>query len=124
MTLKELYERIDGDYDAAKRILPMDKLIAKFIVLLLKEESCGKLMKAAEATDTTGMFEAAHSMKGVCANLGLVRLSSMASVVAEEFRPGKSRSMPDEELAAHLAILREKYEGTIAAISEFAAEQA
>ncbi|MBP3731206.1 MAG: Hpt domain-containing protein [Mailhella sp.] len=123
MTLRELYESIDGDYEAAKRILPMDKMISKFIILLLKEESCGKLMKAAEANDSTGMFEGAHSMKGVCGNLGLLKLSSMASTVAEEFRPGKPRKMSDEELKSHLDALNAKYQDTIAAIKQFAAEQ-
>ena len=124
MTLQELYSVIGGDYDAAKRILPMDKLISKFIVRLLSEDSCDRLIKAAAENDSKGMFEAAHSMKGVCANLGLLSLSSMASEVAEEFRPGKSRTMSDEALSAHLESLKEKHAAAMAAIRQFADEQA
>ncbi len=123
MTLQELYSAINGSYEAAKRILPMDALIGKFIIRFLSEDSCDRLMKAASENDEKGMFEAAHSMKGVCANLGLLELSSLASDVAEEFRPGKTRKMSDEELSSRLAALKEKHEATVAAIREFASGQ-
>ncbi|SDM70841.1 hypothetical protein SAMN04490370_105190 [Eubacterium ruminantium] len=35
------------------------------------------------------------SEKGVCANLGLAKLSEEVSVISEEFRPGKSRKFSD-----------------------------
>ena len=123
MTVQELYACINGSYDAVKRILPRDELISRFIIRLLSEGSFSRLMQAASAKDAEGMFEAAHSMKGVCANLGLLELSSMASVVAEEFRPGKARKMSEEELASHLGILKEKYEADMEAIRRFASGQ-
>ena len=123
MTVQELYACINGSYDAVKRILPRDEIIGRFIIRLLSDDSCTRLMQAASAKDAQGMFEAAHSMKGVCANLGLPELSSMASVVAEEFRPGKTRKMSEEELASHLGILKDKYEADMAAIRRFASGQ-
>ena len=82
MTLQELYGRIGGSYEAARRILPMDTLISKFIIRLLSDGSCGRLMEAYAHDDARGIFEAAHSMKGVYANLGLLELSSMSSARA------------------------------------------
>ena len=75
MTTQELYNQIGGSYDSAKKILQMDRLIGKFILKFLDEKSCAKLLNAYQANDPVGMFEGAHAMKGVCANLGLDKLS-------------------------------------------------
>ncbi len=123
MTIQELYARIDGNYEAVRRILPMDALIGKFIIRLLSDDSCDRLMKAYSENDFGGMFEAAHSMKGVYANLGLLDLSAMASAVAEEFRPGKERKMTESELSELMGSLKEKFDSSMASIREFEAGQ-
>lgn len=123
MTVQELYESIGGSYDSAKKILQMDMLIGKFILKLLDDTSCQRLLDAAQAGDPVGMFEGAHAMKGVCANLGLNDLSAAASVIAEEFRPGKERTMDQAVLDQRLAELKDKYEETVAGIRKYAAEQ-
>ena len=37
----------------------------------------------------------------------------------QDFRPGKSRTMADEQLDSHMEQLRAKYEETVAAIQKF-----
>ena len=123
MTVPELYESIGGSYDSAKRVLQMDKLIGRFVVKYLDDASCRNLMAAAAAGDEAGIFEGAHAMKGVCANLGLDSLSQAASAIAEEFRPGSARTMDRAELDARLAGLKAMYDRTIEGIRAFAAEQ-
>lgn len=123
MTVQELYESIGGSYNSAKQILQMDKLIGKFVLKFLDDSSCQNLLSAAAAGDEKGMFEGAHAMKGVCANLGLNDLSSAASAIAEEFRPGSTRTMDQAQLDQSLAALKEKYDQTIDGIRKFAAEQ-
>ena len=123
MTTQELYANIGGSYDSAKRILQMDRMIGRFIVKFLDEKSCGKLFAAKEANDPTGMFEGAHAMKGVCANLGLDELSRMASDIAEEFRPGHTPAMSPAELDQRFDELKALYDRTIAGIQQFQAEQ-
>ena len=71
MTLQELYQNIDGDYDQALRVLRMDKLLDKHIRKLTKNGVITQLLAAGETMDPTALFEAAHAAKGVCANLGL-----------------------------------------------------
>ena len=122
MTVQELYESIGASYDSAKRILQMDKLIGKFVLKFLDDKSCEKLMSGWAAKDAAAVFEGAHAMKGVCANLGLNHLSEQASAVAEEFRPGNARTMDDDAVTALLAALRADYDKTIAGIRAFAAE--
>ena len=123
MTVQELYENIGGSYDSAKRILQMDKLIGKFILKFLDDKSCEKLTSAWEARDAAGVFEGAHALKGVGANLGLNSLSEQASAIAEEFRPGNERKLDDDAVTERVATLKADYDKTIAGIQAFAAEQ-
>ena len=122
MTVQELYEKIGGSYESVKKILPTDKMIGKFVQRFLTEQSCGKLFAAHEAGDETGMFEASHALKGVCANLGLDELSRRASEISEEYRPTKQKTMSPDEVNQRMAELKELYERTIAGIQEFAAQ--
>ena len=123
MTVQELYESIGGSYDSAKRILPMDQLIGKFVVKFLDDKSFEKIETASQTGDGSGIFEGAHAMKGVCANLGLDSLSQAASVLAEEFRPGNTRTMDDAEVQAKIAELKVRYEQTMEGIRQFSAGQ-
>lgn len=109
MTLKELYSEIGGDYDQAVRVLRMEKLIDKHIRKLTKNGVVDGLLDAGKRMDPRELFEAAHAMKGVCANLGLVSLSEMASEIAEEYRPGNPRKLSDEEVSGRTRMIEELY---------------
>lgn len=119
MTVKELYESIDGNYENALKTLMMDSLIEKFILKLPEDSSCPELLKAAETMDPKLLFESSHAMKGVYANLGLDKLSQAASVITEEFRPGHARAMRDEEVKEKIEEIRRLYETTAAAIQSY-----
>lgn len=123
MTVQELYARIDGNYAAATRILMNDALIARFIVKLAEDTSFDKLSAAAETMDAQGIFEGAHAMKGVCANLGLDKLSQAAGELTEEFRPGRARTMDDDAVREKTEALRAFYGRTLDEIRRFAAEK-
>lgn len=123
MTVQELYERVGGSYDNAKRILQMDKLIGRFVLKFLDDKSYEKLTAAWAAKDAAGVFDGAHAIKGVCANLGLSTLSEQASAIAEEFRPGNARTMDDAEVDRRMEELKATYDRTIEGIRAFAAEQ-
>jgi HPt (histidine-containing phosphotransfer) domain-containing protein len=121
MTVKELYDRIDGDYGAALKIMMADTMIAKFIARVPDDPTYGRLMAAAETMDPEGLFEAAHTLKGVTANFGLTKLSTLASRLTEEFRPGKERTMSDEEVREMLEAIRKLYTQTVDGIRAFTA---
>ena len=122
MTLKELYTMIGGDYDQALRVLRMEKLLDKHIRKLSKNGVIDHLLEAGKIMDPATVFEAAHAMKGVCANLGLTQLSNLASDIAEEFRPGNSRTLTDEEVARKLALIEDLKKKTMEGISQYEAE--
>jgi HPt (histidine-containing phosphotransfer) domain-containing protein len=120
MTLQELYESIDGDYEQAKRVLRMDKLIDKHIRKLTTNGVVSNLLAAGDAMDPTELFERAHAAKGVCGNLGLVKMADYASDIAEEYRPGNTRTLTDDEVKGKLQELAALYEKTEAAIAQYA----
>lgn len=119
MTLKELYARIDGDYDQALRVLRVEKLLDKHIRRLTKRGAVDRLVACADTMDPTELFESAHAVKGLCANLGLVKISDLASDIAEEYRDGNERTMTDDEVKAKLAQIAELYDRTVDGINAY-----
>lgn len=119
MTLQELYAQINGDYDHATRVLRVDKLIDKHIRKLPKNGVVDELLQAGQEKDPGKMFETAHAMKGLCANLGLLRLSDLASDIAEEYRPGNSRTLSDDEVDGKLQEIASLYAKTVDGINQY-----
>lgn len=119
MTLQELYSVIDGNYAQAQQIMKLDKLIDRYIRRLKTSGIYEKLTAAGETMDPVGLFESAHAMKGVCANLGLDNLAALAGTITEEFRPGNSRSKSDEEVKGILTEIDELYRKTLAGIEQY-----
>ena len=91
MTIQELYQNMGADYEQAIRVMRLDKLVDKHFRKLAANGVVDQLIEAGRGMNPTELFETAHAVKGVCANLGLTRLSEAASEIAEEYRPGKSR---------------------------------
>ena len=121
MTLQELYAAIGGDYDQAVRVLRIEKLIDKHIRRLPTNGVVDGLLDAGGSMDPTELFEKSHAMKGVCANLGLVKQSAAASEISEEYRPGNQRQFSDEEIKAKLEAIRSDYTVIVEKIREYEA---
>ena len=119
MTLEELYASIDGNYEQAQRVLKMDKLIDRYIRRLKTNDVAEKLAAAGETMDPKGLFESAHALKGVCANLGLVKLADMADEITEEFRPENTRKLSDSEVKAKLDAINELFSKTLEEIGKY-----
>ena len=121
MTIQELYDQVGGNYDHAVQIMRMDKMISKYLLKLTDSDICDKLKEAAGSMDPGALFESAHAMKGVCANLGLDDLAAAVSEVTEEYRPGAGRKLSDDEVKAKLDEIFSKFEKTKAGIEEYKA---
>lgn len=123
MTVQELYEEIGGNYEHALQILRMDKMISKYLLKLTDSDLCDNCRAAAETMDGKAIFECAHAMKGVCANLGLDRLAAAVSEITEEFRPGSERKFSDEEVREKMNAVFEMYEKTVDGIRRYSGAQ-
>ena len=119
MTIQELYAEIGGNYEHAQQIMRMDKMISKYLLRLTSSGVCEKLKEASKSFDPAAMFESAHAMKGVCANLGLDDLAAAVGEVTEEFRPGAARSMSDDEVKAKLESIYAMYAKTEEGIKKY-----
>ena len=121
MTVQELYAKIGGNYEQAQKIMKMDKLIDRYVRKLASSGTYEKLSEAGKTMDPTQLFESAHAMKGVCANLGLDDMARTAGEITEEFRPGSVRKLTDAEIQEKLAALGEMYQRAVKGIEEYAA---
>lgn len=120
MTIEELYEEIGGDFATAVMRLQNEALVARFIVKFTSDQSCPGVIEAWKRGDDTATFEAAHMAKGVCANLALTNLTTLASEITEALRPGNEELRASVDVDALVAQLDEAYGNTIQAINAFA----
>lgn len=119
MTLKELYALMGGNYDQAVKVMRSDRLIDRYVRRLGSSGVYEQLTEAAAANDATGLYESSHAMKGVCANLGLDSLASLASDICEEFRPGNPSKMSDAEVEQKVQELGALYQNVMSAINQY-----
>lgn len=85
MTLEQVYAAIGGDYKGVMERLPS----ADFVPLkFLQDDSFPNLKKALEEKDAPTAFRAAHTLKGVCQNLGFDALYVPSSALTEALRVG------------------------------------
>lgn len=120
MTLQELYSQIGGDYEQALRVMRVEKLIDKHIRKLVTNGMVDGLVDAAERMEPAELFDAAHAMKGICANLGLTALAEMASEIAEEYRGSNQRKLTDEQAKEKIAQIEALYKKTAESIGKYA----
>lgn len=111
--IKSAYDKIGADYADAKRRLVSDDLVARFATKFLADDSFSKLEAGMAAGDVKAAFMAAHTLKGVCSNLGLTNLFEPASQLTEILRAGTFDGA--DELFAQV---KDQYENTVAALSE------
>lgn len=111
MTLKECYAALNGDYEEAMGRLRSERLVQKFVLKFLDDGSFDLLCRSMEAGDQPEAFRAAHTIKGVCQNLGFNRLYESSSELSEAMRDGKPLADP-----ALLERVKEDYAATAGAI--------
>ncbi len=120
MTLEELYREIGGSYEQAQRVLRIDRLIDKHIRKFAESDVMSELLAQRTAPDGAKIFESAHAVKGICANLGLAAIAALASELTEEFRPGNPRKLTDAEVAERIGETEDLYRRAVAGIRRYA----
>ena len=116
MTLKECYAALGGDYDEAMGRLRSERLVQKFVLKFLDDGSYQLLQDSLAAGDRNEAFRAAHTIKGVCANLAFSTLLASSEKLTEALRDGKPPQPGEEELIQQV---NENYQDTIRAIRAF-----
>lgn len=116
MTLKECYAALGGDYDEVMGRLRSERLVQKFVLKFLNDGSYQLLLDSLAAGDREEAFRAAHTIKGVCANLAFNDLLASSEQLTEALRDAKPPEPGEEEL---LARVRANYDRVYQAILAF-----
>lgn len=117
MTIQECYQKMGGDYSQVEKRLPSINLVRKFITKFLDDGSFSELCRAMRQGQPAGAFRAAHTLKGVSANLGFGRLMVSSGELTELLR-GKTEEIPADAVLL-LDKVRQDYELTAGAIRTY-----
>ena len=121
MTMEECYQELGGNYAGICKLLSNPSLIERFTARFLDDPSYYDLCREIENGNRQAAFRAAHTLKGVCANLSFTRLMETVSRLMEVLRPEADR-IPDAAVAL-LEDVRQDYQHTVDAIRKYQRER-
>lgn len=88
MTIREVYDSIGADYEGVVKRLPSEALVARLAAKYLNDPTYQQLTDALAAGDVETAFRAAHTLKGVCQNLGFSNMYAPVFEITEILRAG------------------------------------
>ena len=88
MTIQECYKEMGADYEEVFHRLPRESMVRKFALMFLNDDSYPKLEQSVKGGNAQEAFRAAHTLKGVCQNLGFTNLYQPAYELTEVLRAG------------------------------------
>jgi len=113
MSIKEVYESIGANYQDAMARLPGEAFVTRFALKFLTDKSFPELKEALEAGDAENAFRAAHTLKGVCQNLGFSNLYAPTFELTETLRAGHLEGTDKQ-----FELVAKQYKVTISAIEK------
>lgn len=117
MTIQECYKLLGGNYDEILDRLSNEKMIQRFVLLFLEDESFASLERAMASGNGNDAFSAAHTLKGVCANLAFTDLFHSSNTLTEELRNPPHQITEDAKDMFEL--VKRDYKKTVDAIQAF-----
>lgn len=119
MDLKELYSALGGDYEETLGRLMNEKIMGKFILKFPGDKSFEELEQAMTQNDLETAFRAAHTLKGVCLNLGMTGLFTPSNALTDMLRPQNIAQRDPEKIAEMFEQTKAKYAESLAAIKAY-----
>ena len=113
MTIREIYEMTDGDYSGVLERLSEEERVRRFVRMFAQDPTYAELERHLREKDAGEAFRAAHTLKGVCLNIGFTRMYILAGEVTEALRAGDL-----EAAEAAMPALRTDYARLVEAIGE------
>lgn len=115
MTLRECYESIGSNYEKAlMRMCNKESMLAKFAKKFPTDPTYAGLVEAYGNGDMPTAFRMAHTLKGVCLNLGLDKLEVSAAELTEALR---NTEAPADNAAELFERVKRDYELTVNALN-------
>ena len=113
MNLQEFYTVVGGNCEEARSRLMGEAMLRRFVSKFPNDQSFAALKQAIADGERETAFRAAHTIKGLCLNLGFGKLLASSETLTEALR----NEMPDNvnELFAKVS---EDYALTMAAVEK------
>lgn len=111
MTIQECYKKMGADYQEVLGRLYNETMICKFVRMFLQDDSFRILEDGLRRGDVKEAFRGAHTLKGVCQNLGFSNLYAPAYTLTETLRAGQLEGTQEQ-----FARVAEQYQCTMDAI--------
>lgn len=113
MNLNECLSTLGSSYNEIMGRMITEERVKKFLRMFCTDQSYNELCTAMENEDYETAFRAAHTLKGVCANLGIENLRIEASSITEALR-GNTNNGANEILPQ----VKAEYEKAISTINK------
>ena len=114
MTVKEFYEKINGNYDEVLSRLMKEERILKYLRMFLSNEDLNLFDTSLANNNYEEAFRAVHSIKGVALNLALAPLAKTSSELCETIRHGA----PTVDISQLVDDLHKDYDFMVETIKE------
>lgn len=111
MTLEECYAQMGANYQNVLNRFYKPDMIRRFVKLFPDDTSFQTLKEAMAERNVQEAFRAAHTLKGVCLNLGFDNLSPSAVALTEILRAGTFEGADEQ-----FALVEKEYARTMDAI--------
>ena len=118
MDIRECYEKMGANYDDVLQRMGSDAMVERFTGSFLSAGSYQLIAGGIEAKDAETAFRGAHTLKGVCLNLGFQKLYEVSAELTEALRDRELKGY-EEQFAA----VKKQYHITVEAIREWQPEQ-
>lgn len=115
MTVRESYEKMGANYDGVLSRLGNEMLIQEICCKIPQRPKLPGSYRSIEQGDAERAFRAAHTLKGICLNLGFDNLYKPGEALTEKLR---GRELNGYE--ALYAEVKNQYNKTVEAINEIA----
>ena len=86
MDIREAYQTLGCNYDEVFSRFGTEGLVKRFALKFLSDQSFNELKSALESKDVEVAFRSAHTLKGICLNLGFDSLYEVSSALTEKLR--------------------------------------
>ena len=113
MTLEEFFAVVGGNYKETIDRMMGEAMLRRFLAKFPGDPSFSELEQSLDAENREEAFRAAHTIKGLCLNLGLGRLRASSEALTEALR----HEMP-ANAAGLFAQVKADYELTVDALAK------
>ena len=88
MTIQTFYEVIGEDYEDVFNRFMMESLVVKFVKKFIEDPTFDMLEQSLENHDVQEAIRASHTFKGICDNMGFVKLKNQSEKKTELLKAG------------------------------------